>query len=113
MERGVDNHVERRKTTEKKEQIKEHLGDSPRIHRRQEIMEMDVDEIEEEIIRIKEAIEDNLWRRAEQIGLTVAAGYGAPHGKKVRLALSKTAVDADDSGNRWAKQWACRGIHSI
>jgi hypothetical protein len=30
------------------------------MHRRQEIMEMDVDEIEEEIIRMKEAIEDNL-----------------------------------------------------
>jgi hypothetical protein len=81
----VDNHVERRKTTEKKdtkmdqsERIREQFGDSPRIHRRHEIMEMDVDEIEEEIRRTKKAIEDNLRRRAEQAGMTVADGYCAP-----------------------------------
>jgi hypothetical protein len=35
------------------------------MHRRQEIMDMDVNKMEEEIKRTQEAIEDNLHRRAE------------------------------------------------
>jgi hypothetical protein len=56
------------------ERIREQLGYSPRIRRRQEIIAMDVDKMEEEIKRTEVAIEDNLWRRAEQAVITVAAG---------------------------------------
>ncbi len=41
------------------------LGDSPRASRRQEIMDMDRDEIEEAIMRTDDSREDNLRRRAE------------------------------------------------
>jgi hypothetical protein len=52
-------------------------------------MDMDVDKIEEENKRTEKAIEDNLQRRAEQMGIAVAAGFGAPPGKKVKLAGGK------------------------
>jgi hypothetical protein len=56
-----------------------------RARRRQEIMEMDMDKMEEEIKRTEEAIDDNLQRRAEWAGIIAAAGQDAPPRKKATL----------------------------
>jgi hypothetical protein len=56
---------------EKRERIRRELGDSLRACRRKEIMEMDTGEMEEEIRRTEEAIDDNLRRRAEWAGIAV------------------------------------------
>jgi hypothetical protein len=45
---------------DERERIREQLGDSPRMFRRQEIMELDVGKMDEEIKRTDEAIDDNL-----------------------------------------------------
>jgi hypothetical protein len=96
LEKGVDNRVERRQAMKKEdtmgdesEWIREQLGNSPRTRRRQEIMDMDVDEMEKEIKRTEEAIKDNLRRRAEQAGITVAAGDSASSRKRTRLVGNK------------------------
>ncbi len=74
---------------DKSERIRQQLGDSPRGRRRQEIMDMDMDEIDEEIKKTEKAIEDNLQKRAERVGIAVAAGCGTPPGKKAKLTGSK------------------------
>jgi hypothetical protein len=71
------------------ERIREKLGDSPWMRRRQEIMEMDVDEIEKEIKRTEEVKDTNLQTRAERAGVIVAVGYGVPSGKTARPMGSK------------------------
>jgi hypothetical protein len=72
LERGLDNHVKERKITrergtkkDERDWIRKQLGDTPRVRRREEIMEMDVDKMEEEIKKTEEAIVDNHQTRAE------------------------------------------------
>ncbi len=62
---------------DERERIREQQGDSPRMFRRQEIMEMDVGEMEKEIKRTEEAIDDNLQRGFERAGMTITGQHHA------------------------------------
>jgi hypothetical protein len=78
---------ERGTKKDERDWIRKQLEDTPSVRRREEIMVMDVDKMEEEI-RTEETIDDNLWTRAERAGIAAAAGQDAP-GKRARPMASK------------------------
>ncbi len=102
--------IVRGRSREKKERekISEQLGDSPRVLWRQKIKDLDVEEIEREIERTEKALDDNLRRRAERVGVVVEQDAFPEKRKRLTgsklpwmlLLLSITRTDIFDSGNQ-------------
>jgi hypothetical protein len=108
LERGLDNHVKERKIArerdtkkDERDRIRKQLGDTPRVRRREEIMEMDVDKMEEEIKKTEEAIDDNHRTRAEWARIAAAAGQDPREESEADGEQVAMAIDAP--GGRWTE----------
>jgi hypothetical protein len=119
LERGLGGRVGngrrvrgRSREKSEREKIREQLEDSPRAQRKQEIMDMDVEEIEREIERTKKALDDILRRRAEQVGVVVEQDAPPPP-KKEEAHGKQAAMDAVSPEYYWNGERAGACVYGL